>query len=144
MNAWLVGSTGAAHLPTYADCEWHHADIYVWRPPADVPLALYEVKALYKQSPIEGIVRKAHRQLARSPLAIAENRVGLFFAIFISKGTWKPDKVTAFKARVREAVRAEFASDHGIRMTDLVPPTQIVYGSEPWWVAAWVTWGRPK
>ena len=144
MNAHLAGSPGAVELPTYADCEWRYADIYVWRSPAETPLALYEVKALYQHDPIEGIVQKARSQLAASPLAIAENRVGLFFAIFVAKGAWPSAKATAFRKRVREAVRAEFTSDHDIRLSVLVPPTQLHFGSESWWTASWVTWGRPK
>jgi len=145
MNTHLAGSGDAVDLLTYADCEWRYADISVWRPPADAPLALYEVKALYRQDAIEGIVQKAHSQLAASPLAIAENRVGLFFAIFVAKGdVWPSATASAFTTRVRDAVRAEFTSDHKIRMTELVVPTQIHFGLEPWWTACWLTWGRPK
>jgi hypothetical protein len=144
MNAELACSNAAVHWPTYADCEWRYADIFVWRPPVETPLALYEVKVLCQRDPIEGIVQKAHSQLASSSLAIAENRIGLFFATFIAKGAWPKAQATAFKNRVRKAVRAEFASDHAIRMTSLVSPIQIQFGSESWWTASWVTWGRPK
>jgi len=145
MNLHLAGSR--ADLPTYSDCEYRYADISVWRPPTNEPLALYEVKALYKSDPIEGIVDKARSQLARSPLAISENRVGLFFAIFVAKGAragWPHAKATAFKNRVRDAVRDGFSSDHDIRMTEMVVPTEVRYGSESWWTASWMTWGRPK
>jgi hypothetical protein len=147
MNTHLAGSSAAANLPTYTDCEYRYADISVWRPPIEEPLALYEVKALYREDPIEGVVEKARRQLARSPLVIAENRVGLFFAIFVAKGAkggWPAAKATAFKNRVRDSVREEFSSDHGIRMTDMVAPAEIRFGAESWWTASWLTWGRPK
>lgn len=144
MNANLAGSIGAVALPTYASCEYRHADISVWRPPAEIPLALYEVKALYKSDSIEGIVQKAHKQLDGSPLATAENCIGLFFAIFVAKGAWPKAGATAFRDRVREAVRARFASDHAIRMSTLAPPTKIDLGAEPWWTASWVTYGRPN
>jgi hypothetical protein len=143
MNTHLAGLPGAVDLPTYADCEWRYADISVWHPPAETPLALYEVKALYKQDPIEGIVHKARSQLSRTSVA-TESRIGLFFAIFVAKGSWPRAKAGAFKNRVREAVRAEFTSDHSIRLTALVNPTEVRFGSESWWIASWVTWGRPR
>ncbi len=147
MNTHLAGSSAAANLPTYTDCEFSYADISVWRPPVEEPLALYEVKALYREDPIEGVVEKARRQLANSPLAIAENRIGLFFAIFVTKGAkagWPADKAKAFEKRVRNSVRDGFSSDHKIRMTEMVAPTEIVFGTESWWTASWLTWGRPK
>ena len=112
------------------------------QPVASVPASKLDNVTVAK---IEGIVQKAHSQLAASPLAIAENRVGLFFAIFVANGdVWPSATASAFTTRVRDAVRAEFTSDHKIRMTALVVPTQIHFGLEPWWTACWLTWGRPK
>ena len=143
MNGALTGSLGPTSMQTYADCELGYADITVWRPPGKEPLALYEVKALYRRDPLVGIVKRARSQLESGPLAVAENRIGLFFAVFVNKGTWRSQSAKEFQDAARDAVRTEFTSDHDIRMTRLVPPTEIVYGDASWWTSSWVTWGRP-
>lgn len=155
--AWglLLASSDAADqraprtMPTYADCEFGYADITVWRQPSPAPLALYEVKAFYPSSQLAPVVRKARAQLEDGPLAVADNRVGLFFAIYTAKGHWQDQALQrrsakSFRDEVRNAVRGEFKSDHHIRMTPLVAPTTILYGDNPWWTTSWITWGHPQ
>ncbi len=170
MNAWLDLAPAALHSGGYADCEHKFVDISVWRPGDEVAWlreVLYEVKALYtqrfspegitKEDDFGGVVERARQQLTRSCNGRIR-KVGLFWLIYNRRLSVPPDddgqivagEVDAFQHHARGAIRQGFTSDHDIRLTELCPPTPVVFGrpgqlaAQRWTTASWVTWGTPK
>jgi hypothetical protein len=137
----------------HADCEYKFGDISVWNGTDPDALALYEVKVLYSdmsEASIQGVIDKGHRQLGGRAKMEANRKIGLFFSIYYAQGpsASHSQRRDTFEARVRNAVRTRFTSDHHIRMTELSHLAEIDYGSagkpDPWHTMSWVTWGIPK
>jgi hypothetical protein len=147
LNAELSNG-GASPLSMYADCERAFADISIWsgKPATAVPVAVYEVKALYHGYPeLEGIVEKARRQLDNTRIEDAERRVALFFAIYrAERDRAKPEAVRGFCDDVRGTIRKFFRSDHDIRMTQLAPERETAFDGEVWTSQSWITYGFPR
>lgn len=145
VNQYLGDAGAPRMLRSFATCEYGNADLTIWENDSQHPAVLVEGKAIYSNAKVKPavVVRRAREQLEveNRRLGKAVLKVGLFFVIFIQKDAFHVAHLRQFEAEAREAIRGAFTSDHGIRLTELCPPSAIVFGQEQWHTASRIAWG---
>jgi hypothetical protein len=145
VNQHLGGGTTPRTLRSFASCEYGYADLSIWDNDGDHLAARIEAKAIYSDATVtpEAAVRRAREQLKVKNRRLGEAglKAGLFFTIFTQEGAFEAAHLRDFEEEARDAIRGAFTSDQDIRLTEMCPPSAIVFGHEQWHTSSRIAWG---